>query len=137
MSSRFVECGKLQRTNGSGFNKQVLKIESLLDGTIPPKNQEDLSLIVKELIKREGNNVDLNHIDVSNVENMYEMFYGSSFNGDISKWDVSKVKDMRFMFYNSSFNGDISKWDVSNVENMRFMFEASLLEKNPPKWFKG
>ena len=113
MSSRFVECGELQRTNGSGFNKQVLKLEGLLDGTIPPEDQEDLSLIVKELIKREGNNVDLNHIDVSNVKDMYGMFRGSS------------------------FNGDISKWNVSNVEKMRAVFKGSPLEKNPPEWYKG
>jgi surface protein len=46
------------------------------------------------------------------------MFFRSQFNGNISKWDVSNVEDMSDMFSNSQFTGNISNWDVSNVENM-------------------
>ena len=106
---------------------------------------------------------DISDWDVSNVENMRNMFYKSNFNGDISDWNVRKVKDMHWMFRLSKFDGDISGWDVSNVENMEAMFMFSQftgkkgditkwntknvkymqsmfddcpLEDNPPKWYK-
>ena len=65
--------------------------------------------------------------DVSNVENMYAMFYeATNFNSNISSWDVSKVKDMSEMFWGATnFNGNISNWDVSNVEDMRWMFNGA------------
>ena len=122
---------------------------------------ETIRQIVRDEIKHLGNEADLNHIDVSEVTNMYKlfyykafngdisnwdvsnvedmscMFYNSLFNGDISKWDVSKVEDMYAMFYDSEFNGDISEWDVSNVKNMSDMFKGCPLEFNPPKWYKN
>ena len=64
----------------------------------------------------------------------YSKFTGE--NGDISNWDVSNVEDMNDMFYGSSFNGDITSWDVSNVEYMNYMFYNSPLQNNPPKWYK-
>jgi hypothetical protein len=39
---------------------------------------------------------------------------------DISKWDVSNVEDMSEMFYGTlrMFDLDISKWNTHNVKNM-------------------
>ena len=72
--------------------------------------------------------------DVSNVIDMWGMFYGaSSFNADISNWDVSNVIYMYGMFSTaSSFNVDISGWDISNVTVMEEMFSDadSLSEEN-------
>ena len=88
--------------------------------------------IVKDELDRLGHSADLNHIDVSQVTDMYSLFscyeddLGEKYkdlNPDISKWDVSNVKDMRYMFCKcEKFNCDISGWDVSSVENMRVMF---------------
>src|SRR5690554_243824 len=121
-------------------------------------NNDNIKRIVRDEIWRLGNKADLNHIDVSGVTNMeelfrnskfngdiskwnvssvefmQEMFYGSNFNGDISNWDVSKVKYMTGMFGNSKFNGDISKWDVSNVESMYSMFNHSVFNQDISKW---
>ena len=88
--------------------------------------------IVKAELDRLGHNTDLNHIDVSEVTNMYALFSCDDFyfglkyedlNPDISKWDVSNAENMQYMFYgDENFNKDISNWDVSNVKNMSGMF---------------
>ena len=88
-----------------------------------PKTKEELKNLIKQRIKDEGNEVDLNDIDVSNITDMSDLFEYSEFNGDISNWDVSNVRYMKYMFYEcKSFNQDISKWNVSNVTNMVGMF---------------
>jgi surface protein len=110
---------------------------------------------------KEGDNADLNDIDVNEITDMCSLFRYKAFNGNISEWNVSNVTDMTAMFYNSAFNGDLSSWDVSNVKHMSWMFgysdfdNASIsnwnvtcntfmgmltktsLEKNPPKWYIG
>jgi surface protein len=87
-------------------------------------NNNNIKKVVKYLIDKLGNDGDLSFLDVSNVTDMNNMFYGCyNFNGDISKWDVSKVTDMDAMFYGcTNFNCDISKWNVSNVTSMARMF---------------
>ena len=88
-----------------------------------PQTKEELQDIIKKRIKAEGNKVDLNDIDTSNITDMSDLFYGTDFNGDISEWDVSNVTDMSYMFADcENFNQDISNWDVSNVTNMDYMF---------------
>jgi len=69
-------------------------------------------------------NPDISQWNVSNVKDMYEMFYScKNFNQDLSQWDVSKVKTMGGMFHEcENFNQDLSQWDVSKVENMQYMF---------------
>ena len=87
-----------------------------------------------EKYKTYFNKINISKWNVSNVENMYSMFYNSKFNGDISKWDVSSVKHMNYMFAESKFNGDISKWNVSNVENMSYIFFGSKFNGDISKW---
>ena len=87
-----------------------------------PKTTEELRKIIEDRIKEQGNNCDLNDIDVSLIEDMSYLFARSSFNGDISKWNTSKVKNMELMFYRSKFKGDLSNWDVSNVIYMDSIF---------------
>ena len=69
-------------------------------------------------------NQDISSWDVSNVTDMYSMFYNCyEFNQDISNWDVSNVTNMEEMFSGAYvFNQDIGSWDVSNVTNMEAMF---------------
>ena len=65
-----------------------------------PKTKEELKDIIVNRIKAEGNEVDLNDIDVSEITDMSNLFEGTDFNGDISSWDVSKVKYFYDIFYN-------------------------------------
>lgn len=125
---------------------------------IVAKNAADLKRIVIEEIKRHGKNVDLNHIDTSNVDSFSMLFKGiefngdvskwntsnvrslyltfaeSKFNGDVSKWDTSKVTDMERTFWDSPFNGDVSRWNTSRVENMSRMFGATKFNGDVSRW---
>ena len=88
-----------------------------------PETKEELKDIILQRIEAEGNKVDLNDIDVSEITDMSELFRETNFNGDISKWDVSNVTNMCAMFCAcEAFNQDISGWDVSNVTDMSYMF---------------
>ena len=64
-----------------------------------PKSKKELREIIENRIKDEGNEVDLNDIDVSNIKDMSSLFEYSDFNGNISKWDVSNVTNMKDIFY--------------------------------------
>ena len=89
-----------------------------------PQTQEELYDLIRKRIKEEGNNVNLNDINVSNITDMSELFSWTLFNGDLSNWDVSNVISMRGIFVGChKFEGKgLENWDVSNVKNMRNMF---------------
>ena len=88
--------------------------------------------IVKDELDRLGHDADLNHIDVSEVTYMNNLFscvsmdLGEKYNDlnpDISNWDVSNVESMQWMFWKcKNFNCDISQWNVSKVKYMKGMF---------------
>ena len=100
---------------------------------IKVKNRNELNKIVENLMLENNLQANLNHLDVSAIEDMSEMFAWSDFNGDISEWDVSNVNNMNQMFINSLFDGDLSKWDVSNVISMSGIFEKCPVSKSNKK----
>ena len=87
--------------------------------SIKARNKDHLSTLIQEHIKVHGSECDLNHIDVSGITDMSNVFEKSRFNGDISRWNVSGVVDMSRMFLDAHFNGDISQWDVSPLKSLR------------------
>ena len=143
------------------LEKLKVSVRNTTKHTLFPKTKDELQQMIRDEISKAGNECSLNHIDVSEITDMSELFYGSNFSGDISEWDVSSVKnmsgmfyastftgdisdwdvsnvtDMSYMFYASKFNGDISNWDVSNVENMYNVFDRSPLQINPPAWYEN
>ena len=120
----------------SQYIQEKLIIKKSKNYKYSPETKEELRNIILQRIKSEGNEVDLNDIDVSKVTDMSALFGCTDFNGDISSWDVSNVTDMSGMFYGcNKFNQDISQWDVSNVTNIDFMFhKCSIDEKYKPKF---
>ena len=101
-----------------------------------PETKKELQDIIKQRIKQEGIEVNLNDIDVSHITDMSNLFEFLEFNGDISQWDVSNVTNMEYMFFQcNSFNQDISEWDVSNVTNMSGMFcSCEKFNQNISSW---
>jgi hypothetical protein len=85
-------------------------------------------------IQSYGTSCDFNHLDVSQVEDMSQLFEGMDFQGDISKWDVSNVTHMNYMFHKSSFNGDISQWNVRHVRNMNYLFKDAQFDGDLSQW---
>ena len=91
---------------------------------------------------------DLSRLDVSQVDNMNDLFMYSNFynfhslngniinNSDISNWDVSGVTSMDSMFYRAEkFNSDIGNWNVSKVTSMTRLFNgATIFNQDISKW---
>lgn len=83
----------------------------------PYEKAEELSNLIKTIIKVRGNECSLNDIDVSNIHSM--CFYSNSCSYDVG------------VFYNSDFDGDISGWDLSNASYTNYMFlESDFTGKN-------
>lgn len=98
------------------------------------QNGIQLRQVVAAIIKDEGPECDLNHLDVSKVWSLAYAFEDSLFNGDISQWDTSNARSMERMFHRSKFNGDISGWDVSNTKDFLMMFMDSAFAGDVSKW---
>ena len=130
---------------------------------VRPTTREQLRYIVEDELYRQGPDADLNHIDtsqitdmfilfkdldirnikidqwdVSNVTCMKSTFYDcKNFNCDLSSWDVSNVTDTSGMFYGcKNFNCDLSSWDMPNVKNMYGMFHNCVIDDSHKPNFK-
>lgn len=106
--------------------------------TVKVYNKGELIEKIGEAIRESGYSCSLNHIDVSDIEDMSDLFYNfRDWNGDISDWDPVKCTNMRNMFYGSAYtgqNGDISMWDVSNLVFAGRMFYSSKYDGDISKW---
>ncbi len=105
-----------------------------------PTTKWELGEIIKDEVKKNGWNCNLNYIDTSKITDMSYLFssnryYGynlDKFNGDISRWNVSNVKNMSFMFHDAeSFNQPIGDWDISKAINMHNMFQWAMSFNQP------
>lgn len=108
--------------------------------TLFPETREELIEMVRQEIKEKGPDCDLNHIDVSKIDNFASVFgsYGTRmFNGNISEWDVSNAISFNSMFNGSIYSGvdgGIANWDTSNCEMMDYMFNDSSFNSDISGW---
>ena len=107
--------------------------------TLNPKTTAQLRALIDHVVASDGVFCDLNHIDISGVDDFTELFYRSPFMGDISGWNVSHVRCMRGMFEQSKFTTQfqplgLSRWDVSGVTDMSRMFNRSAFDGDLSKW---
>ena len=119
---------KFERVQNRSFIHSCLAILNL--NWLDVSDIEDMSNLFLGMNLR----CNISEWDTSNVRTMYGMFACSSFDSDISKWNISKVCNMDEMFVESDFNHDISNWDLSHVATKRNMFyKCSILDEYRPK----
>ena len=89
--------------------------------------KEELQEYLKSEIERQGENVVIQNLDVSLVENLSGLFEDIAIDVktlDLSGWKTGNVKYMDELFWNcftlQSIN--LSGWDTSNVKDMENMF---------------
>ncbi|MFK7866523.1 MAG: BspA family leucine-rich repeat surface protein, partial [Alphaproteobacteria bacterium] len=87
-------------------------------------NKQHLIELIDLAIKQNGYDCDLNHIDVSDIQDMSNLFKNSKFNGNISKWNTENVTDTSGMFLMSCYDKPLNL-NTSKVTNMNSMFGKS------------
>ena len=104
-----------------------------------PKTRSELIDCIKEQLKIQGPDANLNIIDVSKITNMSYVFYtfkNQIKNIDISLWNVKNVTTFGHMFEDcTNFNCDLSKWDTRSASNTYGMFDGcSSFNSDLSKW---
>ena len=97
--------------------------------------KEELREYLKSEIKKQGENVVIQNLDVSLVEDFSDLFEYIVIDVktlDMSGWKTSNVKDMNGMFFlcNGIESLNLSGWDTSNVKDMGDMFHGCNNLKN-------
>ena len=113
--------------------------------TLFPKTKDELKEMIILEIEKNGNECSLNHIDVSQIKDLSNLFKDiekldcertNDIYLDVSNWDVSEVEDMMSLFegtYSIRVKG-ISDWDVSNVKCMCGTFQCSNMNEDISNW---
>ena len=109
---------------------------------VRPNSKDELRSIIKNELKQQGPDANLNFIDTSLITDMDMLFYNINKeilvgNIKIDQWDVSNVTTMSGMFYGcDECNTDISTWDISNVRHMGLMFVGCPIDDSYKPKFK-
>ena len=99
-------------------------------------NKEELQEYLRSEIEKQGENVVIQNLDVSLIEDLGCLFSNDIADRvktlDMSGWKTSNVKDMNGMFYlcDGIESLNLSGWDTSNVMYMDHMFHGCNNLKN-------
>ena len=120
------------------INKEYTEVH-----TEKPTTTRDLRKIIENRIDEQGlgtikEPINLNDIDVSEINDLEDIFYYIGMNYkikaiDISDWNVSHVTSFKSMFAECSYLqyvGDLSRWNVSECTNFASMFIDCKFLKN-------
>ena len=100
------------------FNKEIIDPKEIFNKIL---NDEQVNGYEVEYL----NTVNPSVVNVHNKSNLWKIvrFYSDNYPEYSMNWlDVSEIDNMYHLFYNTKYNGDISKWDVSNVKYYKHMF---------------
>lgn len=93
--------------------------------SVSVKNCSELIRICLNECKTNGNDADLNFIDVSQIEDMSHLFVNADMRMDISGWDVRNVRNFDTMFAGSSIFCNLSMWEFGDTVTMNSMFKQT------------
>lgn len=99
-----------------------------------PRDREHLKELVRFEMNVHGNACDLNHIDVSAIDDFSMLFASSMFQGNVARWNVGRGRSFEGMFEASHFNGDVSNWDMGCAECLENMFANGLFAGEVSRW---
>ena len=89
-------------------------------------SKREIQQIINDMIKKNpqnSENINLNHLDVSGVEDMTRLFRSYEFKTiDIKSWDVINVKTMSSMFPTTLESVDLSDWQTDSITSTTSMF---------------
>lgn len=141
----YIKFAMIKDMSLSSFINEKLKINKDYKEAYSqkPATAKDLRKIIEDRLEKQGcgtikEPINLNDIDVSEIDNLENVFYyiGMSYKIkaiDISDWDVSHVTSFKSMFADCSslqYVGNLSKWDVSECTNFTAMFNDCKFLKN-------
>ena len=102
---------------------------------VQPKNRVQLEQLIDYAFKH--NIYDLNFIDTSKITDMSNLFVNCEYDIDVSNWDVSNVTNMYNMFYFcKNFDCDLSNWNIAKttpIKDMFFNCDKSII----PDWYNA
>ena len=112
--------------NLNNFIQEKLKITSdtKIKTKEKPSDRSELNLII--LKKRMEDNTDFTNIDVSNIEDLSDLFCDNDYTEiNITGWNLEKCTTMKSMFNGCKYLQKIigiDDLDISNVQDLSFIF---------------
>lgn len=87
--------------------------DSSVRALLVARNRQHLEELIDRASMWSGIHADLNHIDVTGIQDLSGLFMNKQFEGSVANWDVSNATNMGQMFKGSTFHGNLSGWTFS------------------------
>lgn len=103
--------------------------------TIIVNSKAHLRECIKTAQEEQGPNCDLNHLDISKVTDLSNLFADCTGQPDVSRWDVRQVNNMSNMFVRADYCGDLSAWQPEQLHIAVTMLTRHSLREMPKPCF--